>query len=166
VANFDKIKARRSEESNKILQEMPSVPVERYINLSEKNMKDKTTFLQILMRDTFFRLYFLDDTRNELLFPIYSLTGAGSFFVLNAQKKQINEHTVSYDCEDNEAGTSCRVVYKFSDLKHITAIKAVVSTKDIDNKEYKKEINIRLNEDSCEVKKSNKFMSNLKYYLS
>ena len=160
VEMFDEIKARWTEESQKILQEMPSVPVKRYIGLSGKNMKNEKTFLQALMRDTFFMLYFLDNTKNEILFPVYSLMGAGSLLNLSCIKNQIDEHTVSYDYEDVEEETSFRIIYRFSSFKHIISIKAVVLTKG----EYKKEINIRLNENSCEIKKTNKFVSNLIYF--
>lgn len=159
VENFDKIKIRRTAESNKILNEMLSVPVQKYIALSERQMENEKTFLQALLRDTFVRLYFLDETEDELLFPVYNLNGTGTVLYAQCRKNSIDEHTVNYDWEDDDSGAYCRLVYKYSSLKDIISIKASISAGNIGGKEYKKEINICLNKEGYEIKKSNEFVS-------
>jgi hypothetical protein len=154
IENFDQIKDRWQNESDNILNEMPSCSIKQYLNLARKNLKDEKSFLQAFSRNTFILLYFNDKTKKEFIFPVYNLTGAGSIFYIQYKEKQADEHTVSYDWEDGESGDYCQLIYKYSSLGDVILIKSVLSIKDIFSKEeYRKEIIIELEQDNYEIKK-------------
>jgi hypothetical protein len=58
ICGFDGIRERWEREADAVLKESPCLAYQQYINRMKDNMGDKSSFLQVLQRDSFVQFYF------------------------------------------------------------------------------------------------------------
>lgn len=101
IVDFEQIVASWEEKSRKMLEERPTVEFMNYVELARSNLTEDG-LIKVLLRDTFYQLYFADINSDSLKVDCFNFPGCGNkttYYATRKKKFAGDEEYKHYDLE-------------------------------------------------------------------
>jgi len=139
VENFDEIKERWEKKRDELLKKYPTFELEQHFKASEKNMKDKDSFYEVLQRDAFIQFYFLPVEKDVMTFDLHNFPKHGYKMMYYGIK---NKKESTPECESYPVSPA----FGYSNIKKTDGTLTCSQTKEGDYENMELMVNLLMDE--------------------
>jgi hypothetical protein len=165
VNYFEEVQDRWNKKAGELLEKYNTSPFAKYLQISARNMKQEIAFRKSLLKNTFFKCYFLPDNVESFLFEVHHFPqrSANTLFLFELDNDGIlvdagqffSARTI-FPTEKKASGQLSRA---FTELGDLDFLYGELNWEDAEGLPYKKTITIRTDKDKRDYLKSSKFWS-------
>jgi len=165
VYSFGEIQDRWFKKAKELLNKNETAPFKKYLQISQRNMKTEETFRETLLKNSFFKFYFLPDNAESFLHEVHHFPQRSdtTLFLFESSKGGIIEsENLSFTAKTvfpEEKAASGKLNRQFTELGDLDVLRAEMNWENEEGMPYQKTITIRVDETKRDILKANKFWS-------
>lgn len=166
VENFPYVKEQWKRKTETILKEQYTQPLERYMQIASRNLKQETALRKSLNKNTFIRLFFLPFNTEMFTFEFENFPSRGDLVIFRCEpeQSQIIENTRHYKVSILFPVTyqgEGYIRYIHSEVGDLLEIEAQFSVTDVDGNLSEKQIRIQTKEKDRHISGKKNFWNTL-----
>ena len=165
VYSFEEIRGRWFKKAKELLNKNRISPFKKYLQISQRNMKTEETFRKTLMKNSFFKFYFLPGNAESFLHEVHHFPQRSdtTLFLFETSKSGMaeseNQSFTAQTIFPEEKATTGRLNRRFTELHDLEILQAVLKWENAEGMPYRKVITIRTDMEKRDVLKANKLWS-------
>ncbi|GHT65511.1 hypothetical protein AGMMS50239_25430 [Bacteroidia bacterium] len=166
VQSFDEIQTRWLTKARELLKANKTYPFGKYMQISTRNLKDEALFIKALLKNSFYKCYFLPAHVESFLFEVchFPQRSANTLFLFEANNSdsiiESNDQSFSakmiFPAEKEASGILNR---SFTELGDLYSLKSELNWANTEGEDYKKTMVIQTDMEKRDILKANKFWS-------